>query len=290
MAEEWSRRRLLSGLAAGALAASPGKVWAQAAGPGQGLLARLKAAKKVNVGLANQPPFSGVDPDGTLTGCAPTLTKLIMARLGVPEIVGIAVTYGEFIPGLQANRWDFIAAAMTITKLRCAQVLYSDPVLFDGGAFVTLKGAFAEPPKLVADLVRSKLIVGVSTGGAHARFALEAGMDPANLRQFPGDVGIIDGLLAKRIEVAFGSNSSLGNVYRQRGLDVDVTFPIKDDPSAGAACAFRLTDTDLHAAFQNELRAMKASGEYLPIAQKFGFDTPPDLMFVTSDQLCATGS
>lgn len=290
MQDKWSRRHVLSGIAAGTLVASSREVWAQAAGTGAGLLTRLRAAKKVTVGLANQPPFSAIEPDGTLTGCAPTIAKLILSRLGVPEVVGIAATYGELIPGLQAGRWDFIAAALTITKLRCKQVLYSDPVLFDGGAFVTLKGAFADPPKLVADLVQRKLTVGVSTGGAHARFALEAGMDPADIRQFPGDVGIIDGLLAKRIEVAFGSNASLANVYRQRGIEVDVIFPIKDDPSSGAACAFRLTDTDLHAAFQQELRAMKHSGEWLPIAQKFGFTTPPDLMFVTSDEICAAGT
>jgi polar amino acid transport system substrate-binding protein len=268
---------------------SSSKVWAQAAGTGQGLLARLQAAKKVTVGLSNQPPFGGLDPDGSLTGLAPALIKLIMPRLGVPEVQGIAGTFGDLIPGLQANRWDFVAV-MTITKLRCAQVSYSDPLLFDGGTFVTLKGSFAQPPKLVADLVAQSLIVGASTGGAHARVALEAGVTPANLRQFPADVAIIDGLVAKRIQVAFGSNSSLSNLCRQRGLDVDLTFPIADDPSSGAACAFRLGDTDLHAAFQKELRAMKASGEYLPIARKFGFDTPSELIPVTSDQLCATGS
>jgi polar amino acid transport system substrate-binding protein len=287
MAEELSRRRLLSGFAAGALAAAPGKVWAQAAGSGGGLLARLQAAKKVTVGLANQPPFGGFEPDGSLTGLAPALIELIMPRLGVPEVRGIAGTFGELIPGLQADRWDFVAI-MTITKLRCAQVLYSDPLLFDGGTFITLKGARSKPPKLVADLVAQNLIVGVQTGGAHARVALEAGVDPANLLQFPADVAVLDGLLAKRIDVAFGSYSSLSNMYRQRGLDVDMTFPIADDPSSGAACAFRPGDTDLQAAFQMELRAMKASGEYLPIAQKFGFDTPPDLMPVTADQLCAT--
>ena len=99
---------------------------------------------------------------------------------------------------------------------------------------------------------------------------------------------MIDALLAKRIQVAFASYTSFSNAYKQRGLDLTVTFPVADDPTSGAACAFRRADTDLYAAFQQELRAMKASGEYLPIAQKFGFNTPPDLMPVTADQLCAT--
>jgi polar amino acid transport system substrate-binding protein len=287
----WSRRHVLASFAAGTLAISSSRnVWAAADDSGQGLLARLRSEKKVKVGLPNQPPFSGIDPDGTLTGCAPAFAKLIMARLGVPQMEGIAATYGQLVPGLQAGRWDFIAAALSITKQRCEQVLYSDPLLFDGGSFVSLKGELAAPPTLVTDLVAQKLIIGVSTGGAHSRVALEAGVDPANIRQFPGDVSIIDALVAKRIQVAFGSNSSLSNVYRQRDLDLAVTFPIADDPSNGAACAFRLGDTDLHAAFQRELRAMKASGEYLPIARKYGFDTPPELIFLTSDTLCTTAT
>lgn len=290
MPDRWSRRKVLSGAVALPIVARSSRVWAQAAAPGQGLLARLQAAKKVTVGLANQPPFSGLDPDGTLTGIGPTLTKLIMGRLGVPDVTGIAATYGELIPGLQAGRWDFIAATLVITKQRCAQVLFSDPVLFDGGAFIYLKGAFADPPKLVADLIARNLIIGVSAGGAHARVALEAGVNPANIRQFPSDVATIDGLAAKRIQLAFGSNASLGYVYRQRGLDVAVAFPVADDPENGAACAFRLTDKDLHGAFQQELRALKSSGDYAGLSRQFGFDMPPELVSVTSDKICAAGT
>src|SRR5665213_3338591 len=94
----WSRRHILSGFAAGSLITSSPKVWAQASGPGQGLLARLRSEKKARVGIANNPPYSGIDPDGSLTGLAPTLTKLIMGRLGVPEVEGTAVSYGELVP------------------------------------------------------------------------------------------------------------------------------------------------------------------------------------------------
>src|SRR5690242_10860926 len=133
MPKRISRRKVVTGLGAGALAATRGKVWAQAAAPGQGLLARLRAAKSVTVGLAAQMPGSFIEPDGTLNGIAPTFASRIMDRLGVPQMKGVAATYGELIPGMQAGRWDFIAAALTVTKARCEQVLYSDPILFDGG-------------------------------------------------------------------------------------------------------------------------------------------------------------
>ena len=280
----WSRRRVLSGLAAGTALAIPGKVWAQAKEPG--LLARLRGEKRAKIGLVNQMPYSGMNPDGTLDGIGPTLSKMILQRLGVPDVEGIVGTYGDMVPGMQAGRWDFISASLVITKARCAQILFADPILFDGGMFVFLKGSLAHPPKSVADLVAQKLVIGVSQGGAHMRVAIEAGVDPSNVRQFPSDVSTFDGLVAKRIQLAFGSFASLDRTAKLRGLDVETTFPVPDDPEHGSSCAFRTADKDLYDAYQKELRAMKASGEYLPIAQKFGFDTPPSLMPMTAEEAC----
>jgi polar amino acid transport system substrate-binding protein len=65
------------------------------------------------------------------------------------------------------------------------------------------------------------------------------------------------------------------------------TYPVEDVRPTGGARAFRKEDTELQDAFQKEFRAMKASGEYLAIATKFGFDTPPELLDVTIEQLCA---
>ena len=57
-----------------------------------------------------------------------------------------------------------------------------------------------------------------------------------------------------------------------------------------SSCAFRTVDTDLHAAYQTELRAMKASGEFQAILQKYGYETTPNLMKITNDQACSTAS
>lgn len=285
MKRDVSRRHVVGGLAAGAaITIAAPNVWAQ----GTGLLAKLRAAKKVRVGLANQPPFSGITPDGKLIGMSPTLCQTIMTRLGVPEMEGTVATYGELVPGMQAGRWDFIAASLTITKARCAQVAFSDPILFDGGSIVSLKGAIANPPKTVAELIARKFAVGVQSGGNHSRVLLAAGIDPANMLQFSSDVSIIDGLVAKRIQVAFASSSGMKNTYRKRKLEVDMTFPVADDPVHGSACAFRQTDTDLYAAFQEQLGLMKKSGEWQKLAASFGFDIPADMANLSAQQLCVT--
>ena len=278
-----SRRAMLGSASAVLLGFAASSSQAQ----GQGLLARLQAAKKVRVGFANQPPFSALNPDGSVTGIAPTISKQIMTKLGVPQMEGVIATYGELVPGMQAGRWDFISASLTINKQRCSQVKFSDPIVFDGTAIVSLKGALPNPPKLLAEIVRNKVVIGVQSGGANSRAALAAGIDQANMLQFPNDAAVIDGLIAKRIQVAFGSNSSLKVAYGMRNLDVVVTYPVPDGPANGSGCAFRPDDTDLYTAYQRELRAMKASGEYQQIIKQFGFDAPPpEQLNMTADQAC----
>lgn len=278
-------RRTVLKLAGATFALTASRVWAQAAS-GDGTLARLQAAKSVRVGIANQPPFSGLAPDGTLTGLGPTLAQAIMTKLGVPGMEGSIATYGELIPGMQAGRWEFVAASLTINKQRCTQVSFSDPIAFDGSTIVSVKGQLPNPPKLLADIVSQKLTVGTQAGGSNSRAALAAGVEQAHLRQFPDDNAVIDGLVAGRIQVAFGANSSLRRAYSSRDMEFDVVYPVPDSPPPGSACAFRREDTDLHEAFQKELRAMKQSGQYLEIAQKFGFDTPPDMMNLTAEEMC----
>src|SRR5262245_56503938 len=110
MNTDWTRRRVVA-LGAAALIAPtlfvPRTTAAQGQGQGHGLLARLQASKKVRVGLANQPPFSALNPDGTLTGVAPTISQMIMRRLGITEMEGFIGSYGELVPGMLAGRWDY---------------------------------------------------------------------------------------------------------------------------------------------------------------------------------------
>jgi len=131
-----NRRQILTGVAATVALGVVAKPQPARAAAGQGLLARLQAEKKVRVGIANQPPFSALNPDGSLTGAAPTISKAILERLGIPEMEGFIATYGELIPGMLAGRWDFVSASLTITKPRCAQVLFADPLIYDGAAII----------------------------------------------------------------------------------------------------------------------------------------------------------
>ena len=244
-----SRRQILLG---GSLLTS-GLVSPLAAQEGGGVLARLREAKVVKVGIANQPPFSSLNPDGTMTGIAPTIAQRVMERLGVPKMEGVVATYGELIPGMLAGRWQFVAASLTITKERCSQVRFCDPLSFEGNCIVSMPEKNVLKPQTMKDLIQGNVSVGVPTGGAQYLWASHL---PA-------------------VEIA-----------RRRRIPFDIVFPVADSATPGAANAFRTKDTDLYDAYQTELRALKASGDYLTIASQFGFEIPPDLMNATAEQQC----
>jgi polar amino acid transport system substrate-binding protein len=288
-----TRRRMLSAtgsvaLASTALWSACGSAFAQAPPEkGQGLLAKLQAAKKVRIGFPNQPPFSALNPDGTVTGAAPTITKTIMERLGIPGIEGFLASYGELIPGMMADRWDFVSAALTITRARCAQVRFGDPIIFDGDNIVALKNHPGPMPKRLSELAKGGFVVGAPAGGADVKALLAAGVTLDNIRQFTNDPSEIDALLAKRIDFGVMSPSGVRQMIKQRNLDLEITYPVEDDPPRGSACAFRLQDIDLHDAYVTEMRKMRASGELIAILSSFGYETTVEQLSTPVDQLCA---
>jgi len=287
MTKGLSRRTLIRSLAVGGLVLPGHRVWAQASSGGAGLLAQLQAAKSVKIGLANQPPYSGMNPDGSITGIAPDVVKIIMGRLGVPKVEGTIAAYGELIPGMQARRWDFVGACLTITKLRCEQVRFMDPIVIDGGSFLYMKDRMAIPPKTMTELAQMNLTVGVLTGGAHSQLTIAKGVQPANLKQFPNDPALIEGMQAGRIQIVLGSLAGLKAVLKGRNLPIGIVYPIPDNPPKGSGPVFRHQDTDLYDAFRKELVAMKKSGEFAKVSERNTFEMPPEVMDGTAEKYCA---
>jgi polar amino acid transport system substrate-binding protein len=279
------RRTVLGVVGATAVGGVRGKVWAQPVSD-QGLLAKLQAATMVRVGVANQPPYSALNPDGTLSGAAPDFTKAIMGRLGISKIEGFIATYGQLIPGMLADRWDFVSACLTITLARCEQVLFCDPLVYDADVIVSLKETDANPPARLSDLAKKNVTIGVQAGGADLRAILAAGFPQDKVSQFTNDPAILDGLLAKRAQYVLMSGSPARTLIAQRHLDVAVAGPVLDTPARGSGCAFRKANTDLYDAYQKELRAMKTSGEFAAILKKYDFD-PTDALKMTATQACA---
>jgi polar amino acid transport system substrate-binding protein len=286
-----SRRTVLQTMVTGSLSAIAAPGWVTAA-LAQGAadpvaLADLRKAGVVRIGIANQPPYSGLNPDGSVTGIAPSVVQAVMEKLGVPKVEAVVVPYGQLIPGMQARRWDFIGASLSITKERCAEVLYTDPITFDGGIMAYVPAGLPDPPKSLAELAKRGLKAGVLTGSYLVKRLTDIGVQSANISQFPDNPSLIDGLLAKRVDVAVSTRSSIRDLQAQRKNAFQVVYPVPEDPPRGSSPAFRRIDTALYDAFQQGLRELKKSGEFERVATKYGFDTPAEMMQMTAEQACA---
>jgi len=290
MTETWARTRLISrrtALCGGSVLVLTAASSLPAAAAGDDLLERLRRQKVVKVGIANAPPFSAMRPDGSMTGVGPTMARRVLERLGIPQMEGAIATYGELIPGMMAGRWDFIAAAMTMTKERCKQVLFADPMTFEGPCIVASGAANPGRPQTIADLARLKVTVGALSGGAQYRQLVEGGVALDKISQFANENNMIDGLIAGRVQFLYVTHLLITEVSKRRNIAFDVVFPVSDAAAPGASNVFRQGDAAFHAAYQRELRALKTTGEFQEIARQFGFEIPEGLTGATSERQCS---
>ncbi len=290
MSETWASAPLISrrtALFGGSVLLLTASSFLPASAVGENLLDRLRRQKVVKVGIANAPPFSAMRPDGSMTGVGPTMARRVLERLGIPQMEGAIATYGELIPGMMAGRWDFIAAAMTMTKERCKQVLFADPMTFEGPCIVAAGTANPGRPQTIADLARLKVMVGALSGGAQYRQLVEGGVLLEKISQFANENNMIDGLIAGRVQFLYVTHLLITEVSKRRKIAFDVVFPVSDAAAPGASNVFRQEDVEFHAAYQRELRALKTTGEFQEMARQFGFEIPEGLTDATSERQCS---
>lgn len=255
---------------------------------GNDLLSRLKQAGVIKIGLANDPPASIINPDGSVSGEGPVTVQTIMKRLGIPKVQGIVGTFGQLVPGLQAGRWDMIGGVIAVTKARCAVVQYSDPFQYNGLEIGWYPNAVSQAPTSLGDVIKRGLTAGFNSGSAYIAYAQSKGMAQDKIVQFQDTPALLDGLATKRVQVIVSDTGSLlltpeqVQKYPFQHLD----YP-PDGPFLAGAVAFRPADKTLYDAFQREFKAMKASGEFDRIAKQFNFPPfPPALKNTTAAEAC----
>lgn len=256
---------------------------------GTDLLSKVKAAGVINIGLPNDPPASIINPDGSVTGEGPEVVRMIMKKLGVAQIKGTVGTFGEMVPGLQAGRWDMIGGVISVTKARCAVVQYSDPFQFNGIEIAWFSDAVQQAPTSIGDVGKRGLTVGFNAGSAYIALAKGLGVADDKVLQFPDTAALLEALKTKRVQVILSDTGSLNLTpaqvakYPYQHLD----YP-SDGPFLAGAVAFRKTDTTIYVAFEKELKAMKASGEFDRVGAQFQFPPLPDnLKNTTADEACS---
>lgn len=269
-------------------AATPGS-YAQ----GGGALARLRDAGIVTVGIAGEAPYGFTDSGGRVTGEAIEVARAVLARLGIPRIQPVTVDFGELISGLTlARQFDMVTAGMSVTAERCQAVAFSDPDFTAPTAFLVPRGN----PKGLTDFasLRGRNVrVAVLGGAVEAGYATDGGVPENLIQRFADQQALLDAVLTNRADCAALTNISLKQVVATNpGAPVQVTegfFPVVNGTRVVAAggFAFRQADDDLVDAVNTELHELHRSGEWLRIAEPFGFgpDNVP-AADLSTDTLC----
>src|SRR5438128_6899053 len=154
----------------------------------------LERAKKqgfIRIGFANEAPFAYATPDGKLTGEAPEIAKVILKRMGIPEVDGVLTEFGSLIPGVKAKRFDIIAAGMFINPKRCKEIAFSEPSYGIGEAILVKQGN----PKGIKDYssiaANHDLKLAVMAGAVEVGYAKDSGVPQDQLVIFPDQSSLL---------------------------------------------------------------------------------------------------
>ncbi|MGP9818847.1 ectoine/hydroxyectoine ABC transporter substrate-binding protein EhuB [Salinarimonas sp. NSM] len=241
------------------------------------------------IAIANEPPFTQVNPDGTVTGAAPDVARAIFERMGIDDVVASISEYGAMIPGLQAGRFDAVTAGLFMRPERCAAVAYSEPVLCDAEAFAVKAGNPLGLETFADIAAHPTATIGAPGGGTEERLALEAGVPRDRVIVVPDGQSGINMLQDGRIDVYSLPVLSISDLLkRAEDENLAMVAPVADAPVYCDGAAFRRQDTALRDEYDRILAEMKASGEFAAIIEPYGFSAAA-AMSTSREALCAGG-
>lgn len=263
--------------------------------PPQDALVRARAEGVLRVGYANEAPFAYLDPgSGEVTGEAVEVARTVANRLGIAKVEGVLTEFGALIPGLQAGRFDVIAAGMYITGARASQVAFTDPTYVVGEGFLVRKG---NPSKLhgYADVVANPQVrLGVVAGTVEHGFARTLGVPADRTVVFPDNASGVAGLSAGRADaLALTSLTIRDLLLRGADRELERADPFSDPvidgrPARGyGAFAVRTPDAALRDAINAELRAFLGTPEHAALVGRFGFGPEHHAKGATVEQVLA---
>ncbi len=237
----------------------------------------LESAREngIRIGFANERPYGFEGPDGP-TGEAPEVAKAVLEEMGITEVEGVVVDFAALIGGLNAERFDIIAAGMFINEERAGEVLFSDPDYCGTSAFAVEEG---NPLGLTdfESVIDNEARLGVLSGAVEDGYAVDSGVPDGQISRFDTTPDLFDALTAGRIDaVALTAITVREQVAELDGYEATEGFIPVIDGEEQLGCGgygFRFADQEFRDEFNRVLNEMKENGEILPIVEEFGFES-----------------
>lgn len=249
-----------------------------------GVLDRGRDQGYLTVAVFSEPPYTKLEADGTVTGAEPDVLRAVCQRLGIDDIRGERVAYESMIPALQAGRVDVIAAGLFMKQSRCAEVIYSEPVIVSTESFGVPRG---NPKNIltIQDVIDNpELKIAVLPGGFEEGILNTADVPTSQHVSVPDNVTGVEAVLAGRADAYLLPTLSLEELAAQNA-DLEVTPVVEDAPKTGSGAAFALEEAAAVEEYNVELESFKQTDEFAEIMNTWGFD-PSAVEGVTAEELC----
>jgi polar amino acid transport system substrate-binding protein len=241
----------------------------------------IKKSGTVRIAVANEIPYGYVDPSGEAKGAGPDVAKAVMNKLGVEKIEWVATNFSSLIPGLQADRFDMVAAEMAILPDRCNQVLFSEPNTSYGEGLLVAAG---NPKNIHAfeDFAKNKdLKVAIMAGADQLEMMQKLGVDEANLVTISANADAISTVSTGRADAYAATSLTTGNLAKQgNGVELAEKFtdPVVDGEPVRSWGGFTFAkgNESLRDAVNQALLEVKKTEDWSKIVTSYGF-TQSDL-------------
>ncbi|ROR72028.1 transporter substrate-binding domain-containing protein [Bogoriella caseilytica] len=288
-----------------ALAASAGMLAAVAActatdGEGGGdALEALQDEGTITVAYAGEEPYSW-DRDGELAGASIALQEEIWAELGVDNVEGVLTEWDQLIPGLNAGRFDVVAAGMSITPERCEEAIFSEPEIMYYTSLMVEEGnpyGLQNMQDVQAAVEDEGITLAVMSGAVEYFYADDLGIDTLDVGSPQDGMDAVTGGRADVFALTGASLHAMWDNNPDAGIEVTDPF-VADIPNedgelvaqiSPGATVFRPEDTELRDAYNEVLVDITGDADtFESVVGEYGFgeDERPDPEY-TAEEFCS---
>lgn len=245
-----------------------------------------ESQQALTLGVLNYQPYV-VEQGGEVTGPVPEVARAVLGQLGVTNLkIQLMPDESALAPALAAGRLDLVGG-LSVRKDLCSSLSFSVPDYVSGTALIVPAG---NPKGLgtYADVKAKGARLAVMADLPEQADATAAGV--ANVQSLPEPTAMMQAVQQGRADCAAFDDLSARELVKSTDGALTTAKPFTPPnrlPLVGAF-AFPQESADLLESFNNRLRDLHASGDWLAIVAPFGLTEdhvpPQDL---TTERACA---
>lgn len=238
-------------------------------------LEEIKDKGVIRIAVANEIPYGFIDPNGEAKGAGPEVAQHLVEELGIDEIEWVTTNFGSLIPGLQADRFDMVAAEMAILPQRCEQVVYSEPNSSYGEGLLVA----ADNPNDIhsyEDFVDSDYTVAIMAGADQLEMLQALGVDESRMLTISNNADAISTVSTGRADAYAATGLTAAELAKRSDkveLAEDFVDPVINDVTirSWGGFTFSKDSEDLRDAINEALATFKETDTWSDILSSHGF-------------------